>query len=43
MTVNEAQVLFTNKMVGLNIRVQKNDKGWYRVKLGEHNALNSKG
>jgi hypothetical protein len=43
MSVNEAQVLFTNKMVGLNIRVQKNDKGWYRVKLGELNAFNSKG
>lgn len=36
-------VLFSNKMVGLNINTEKNEKGWYRVKLGELNTFNSKG
>lgn len=36
-------VLFTNKMIGLNIKVERNEKGWYRVKFGEVNAFNNKG
>lgn len=43
MSANLGQVLFTNKMVGMNIKTEKNEKGWYRVKLGELNTYNSKG
>lgn len=35
-------VLFSNKMIGKNLIVEKNDKGWYKVKLGELNNFNSK-
>ena len=38
-----AKVLFTNRLVGLNIKVEKNDRGWYRVKLSELNTYNNKG
>ncbi len=36
-------VIFSNKMVGRNINVEKNDKGWYRVCVGELNAFNHAG
>lgn len=42
MSNSTAKVLFTNKMVGLNKVVEKNEKGWYRVKFGEFNTYNSK-
>lgn len=41
--MSASTILFTNKMVGRNINVEKNDKGWYRVKIGEVNAFNNKG
>lgn len=36
-------VIFSNKMVGRNIQVEKNDKGWYKVCVGELNAFNHAG
>ena len=42
MSNSAVKVLFTNKMVGLNKVVEKNDRGWYRVKFGEFNTYNSK-
>lgn len=36
-----ANIVFSNKMVGKNITVEKNSKGWYKVLLGQLNAFNS--
>lgn len=36
-------VIFSNKMIGKNINVEKNEKGWYKVLLGELNAYNHAG
>ena len=42
MSMNNMKVLYTNKLVGLNLKVETNEKGWYLVKLGELNNFNSK-
>lgn len=36
-------IVFSNKMVGRNINVEKNEKGWYKVCVGELNAYNHAG